>query len=186
MATGTHTRRGIIKALAAGTAIGALGACTVTHNGNVTTITLDVAKVKAYATAGINAVSTVLSIGAVATAIGAPAIAIIESASAALESSLAGFASAAGSSVSVSYDTTSIKSAVNSVLMDLETVSDSLQGALVGAKDSIAPTEYANTTTALSALKTVVSVFEGVLGVVSLHEPTMTEDQALRKLRVTV
>ena len=181
-----HTRRGIIKALAAGTAIGALGACTISKSGNVTTITVNVAKVKAYGTAGINAVSTVLSIAAVASAIGAPTVAIIETASAALEAALASFASVAGSSVTVSYDDTSTKTAINSVLADLQTVAADLSSALTGASEKVSDNVLSDAVTALSALKTVVSVFEGLLGVVSLSEPSMTEAQALRILRVSV
>lgn len=178
------TRRGFLKAALAGTTIGALGACTVTKNGNTTTITVNVAKVKAYGQAGINAVSTVLSITAVASAIGTPTIAVIETASTALSASLTAFASAAGSSVTVSYDSTSIKSAVNSVLADLQTVASDLSSAITGASSTVSSSILSDANTALSALKTVVSVFEGLLGVTSMSEPTMTEAQALRILKV--
>ena len=180
-----QTRRNVLRGLVAGTAIGALGACTVSKSGNVTTITLNVAKVKAYGTAGINAVSTVLSIAAVASAIGTPTVAIIEAAAAALEASLTAFSSAAGSSVTVTYDSTSIKTAVNSVLADLQTVSSNLSAAVTGAETKVTSSVLSDAVTAINALKTVVSVFEGVLGVVSLSEPAMTEDQALRVLHVT-
>ena len=181
-----HTRRGIIKALAAGTALGALGACTISRSGNVTTITVNVAKVKAYGTAGINAVSTVLSIAAIASAIGAPAVAIIETASKALEDALAAFSAKAGSSVTVTYDSTSFKTAINSVLSDLQTVAARLSDAVTGASEVLDDKIISTSLTAVNALQTVISVFEGLLGVVSLSEPKMTEEQALKVLRVTV
>lgn len=183
--TKSPTRRGFLGALAAGSALGVLGACTVTKNGSVTTITVDVAKVKAYGQAGLNAVSTILSIAAVASAIGAPAVSVINIASAALDASLTAFASAAGSSVTVSYDNATMKTRINSVLADLQTVASDLEAGLTGASSKVSSSVLSDATTALSALKTLVSVFEGVLGIVSLADPAMTEAQALRVLGVT-
>lgn len=182
--TARQTRRGFLGTILAGSAIGMLGACTVTKSGNVTTITVNVAKVKAYGQAGINAVSTVLSIAAVASAIGAPAVAVIETASVALSAALSAFSTAAGSSVTVDYDDTTMKSAINSVLTDLQTVAADLSSAITGASSTVSSSVLSDANTALSALKTIVSVFEGILGVVSLSEPAMTEAQALRILKV--
>lgn len=182
--TARQTRRGFLGTILAGSAIGMLGACTVTKSGNVTIITVNVAKVKAYGQAGINAVSTVLSIAAVASAIGAPAVAVIETASVALSAALSAFSTAAGSSVTVNYDDTTMKSAINSVLADLQTVAADLSSAITGASSTVSSSVLSDANTALSALKTIVSVFEGILGVVSMSEPAMTEAQALRILKV--
>ena len=178
------TRRGFLGALAAGSALGVLGACTVTKNGKVTTITLNVAKVKAYGQAGLNAVDTILSIAAVATAIGAPAVAVINVADGALSAALTAFTSAAGSSITVSYDNANMKTRINSVLSALQVVATDLQAGLTGASAKVSSSILSDAMTALSALKTLVSVFEGLLGVVSLAEPAMTEAQALRVLGV--
>ncbi|GBQ69571.1 hypothetical protein AA103196_2250 [Ameyamaea chiangmaiensis NBRC 103196] len=182
------SRRCFLRALAAGSAIGVLGACTVSTSGNVTTITVNVAKVKAYGTAGLNAVSTILSVAAIASAIGAPAVAGIEAASVALSASLAAFSTAAGSSVTVTYDNTSFKTAIDSVLADLKAVASDLAAAISGANTKVGSSALSTATTALDALQTVVSVFEGLLGVVSARRvgATMTEAQALAILHVAV
>ncbi|GLP90272.1 twin-arginine translocation signal domain-containing protein [Gluconobacter frateurii] len=180
-----NNRRSFLKVLAAGSALGVLGACTVTTSGNVTTVTLNVAKVKAYGTAGINAVTTILSIAAVSSAIGAPTVAVIEAADVALQSALKAFSDGAGSKVMVSYDSTSFKSQIDSVLVDLQSVTSLLGIAVSQAASTVPNSILVNANTALSALKTVLSVFEGVLGIVSVSAPHMTEEQALRTLHVS-
>lgn len=180
------SRRGFLRMLGACTAIGTLGACTITKIGGVTTITVNVAKVKAYGQAGINAVATVLSVAAVESAIGAPTVAVIETASVALSAALTAFGSAAGSRVTVSYDDTTMKTAINSVLADLQTVAVDLSSAIMGAGTAVSSSILSDANTALSALKTVVSVFEGILGVVSLSAPPMSETEALSVLRVAL
>ncbi|GBR56549.1 twin-arginine translocation signal domain-containing protein [Gluconobacter sphaericus] len=179
------SRRGFLRTLGACTAIGALGACTITKNGSVTTVTINVAKVKAYGQAGLNAVSTILDITAVATAIGAPAVSVINIASAALDASLTAFASAAGSSVTVSYDNATMKTRIDSVLADLQKVASDLEAGLKGASSKVSSSILSDASVAVSSLSTVISVFEGLLGVVSARRATMTEAQALRNLGVT-
>ena len=178
------TRRGFLGALAAGSALGVLGACTVTTNGSVTTITLNVAKVKAYGQAGLDAVSTVLDIAAVASAIGGPAVAAINVASAVLSASLNAFTAAAGSSLEVSYDNTSMKTRIDSVLADLKKVAAALGAGVDGAKTKVSSSILSNVSVAIGSLDTIISVFEGLLGVVSAHRATMSEAQALRNLGV--
>ena len=179
------TRRGFLGALAAGSALGFLGACTVTKNGDVTTITLNVAKVKAFGQAGLNAVTTVLDITAVASAIGAPAVSVINITDAALDASLTAFASAAGSSVTVSYDNATMKTRIDSVLADLQKVASDLEAGLKGASSKVSSSVLSDASVAVSSLSTVISVFEGLLGIVSARRATMSEAQALRNLGVT-
>lgn len=180
-----NSRRKFLQGAAAGVGLAALGACTVTKSGGLTTVTLNVAKVKAYGDAGINAVSTVLSIAAVATAIGAPTVAIINTASVALQAALDAFSKEAGTSVTVTYDNVDVSAAVDSILADLQTVATDLASALAGASTTVSSSILSDATTALDALKTVVSAFEALIGVVSVsYTPKMTETEALKVLRV--
>lgn len=179
-----NNRRVFLKFLAAGSVLGTLGACTITSSGHVTTVTLNVAKVKAYGVAGLNAVTTLLSIDAVSSAIGAPAVAVIEDAGLSLQNALTAFLKSAGSNVTITYDSTSFKSQIDSILADLQNVS-SLLGAAVSQASSMFPGSILeNASTAVSALKTILSLFEGVLGIVSAPVPRMTEEQAFRILHV--
>ncbi|KXU99488.1 hypothetical protein AD929_15540 [Gluconobacter potus] len=186
--TARQTRRGFLGTILAGSAIGMLGACTVTKSGNVTTITVNVAKVKAYGTALVNAVATILSVAAFASAIGTPTVTIIETASAALETALDSFASAAGSTVTVDYDTTSWKTLLNSIYSDAETLVAALDSAVTGASTKVTSSALSTATTALDAAKTVLSAFQALLGItsakraISPRRQGMTLDQALNVL----
>lgn len=179
------TRRGFLSVLAGCSALGVLGACTVTKNGDVTTITLNVAKVKAFGQAGLNAVTTVLDITAVASAIGAPAVSVINVTDAVLSASLAAFASAAGSSLTVSYDNATMKTRIDSVLADIKKVAAALGAGVDGAKTKVSSSVLSNVSVAIGSLDTIISVFEGLLGTVSARPATMSEAQALRNLGVT-
>ncbi|KXV38582.1 hypothetical protein AD942_13475 [Gluconobacter japonicus] len=179
-----NNRRDFLKFLAAGSALGTLGACTITSSGNVTTVTLNVAKVKAYGVAGLNAVTTILSIDAVASAIGTSSVTAIETAGLTLQNALTAFLNAAGSNVTITYDSTSFKSQIDSILADLQNVS-SLLGVAVSQASSMFPGSILeNAGTVVSALKTILSIFEGVLGIVSAPVSRMTEEQAFRILHV--
>ena len=178
------TRRGFLGALAAGSALGVLGACTVTTNGSVTTITLNVAKVKAYGQAGLDSVSTILDITVVASAIGVPAVAAINVASAVLSASLNAFAAAAGSSLEVSYDNATMKARIDSVLADIKKVAAALGAGVDGAKSKVTSSVLSKVSIAIDSLDTVISLFEGLLGAVSTRRATMSEAQALRNLGV--
>ncbi|MFT9220641.1 hypothetical protein [Gluconobacter oxydans] len=169
-------------------AIGMIDGCEVAKNGNVTTITINVAKVKAYGTALVNAVATILSVAAIASAVGAPTVAIIETASAALEAALDSFASSAGSTVTVDYDTTSWKTLLDSIYSDAETLVADLDSAITGASTKVTSSALSTATTALDAAKTVLSAFQALLGITSARRAIsprrqgMTLDQALNVL----
>lgn len=179
-----HNRRSFIKYLTVGSSLGILGACTVTSSGNVMTVRLNVAKIKAYGDAGLNAVTTILSIGAVSSVIGSSSVAAIETARVALQNALTEFSNSAGSNVTITYDSTSFKSQINSILEGLQNVAALLGSALSRASSMTSGSILANASTTVSALKTVLSVFEGVLGIVSVSAPLMTEEQAFRILHV--
>ena len=181
------SRRSLLRGLAAGSALAGLAACSVSKNGGVTTITLNVTDIKNYGQAGLNAVATVLSVAAIASAIGTPAVTAIEAGSAALSAALSAFSSAAGSTLTITYDNTNWKTRVDSILSDLETVAKDLAAGITGASTKITSAVLSNANTILSALNTVVSAFQAPLGSVaarSLEEQPMTTAQALNILGV--
>ncbi|KXV69194.1 hypothetical protein AD936_05050, partial [Gluconobacter japonicus] len=76
------------------------------------------------------------------------------------------------------------KSQIDSILADLQNVS-SLLGVAVSQASSMFPGSILeNAGTVVSALKTILSIFEGVLGIVSAPVSRMTEEQAFRILHV--
>lgn len=155
---------------AAGIAAAAtLPACTVTKSGNVTTITINVAEIKDYGQAGLNAVSTILSIAAVASAIGTPAVGIIGLADTALSTALNSFSMAAGSTLTISYDDTNWKSRVDSVLSALTKVESDLSAAITGVSTKVSNTDLSDASTALNALGTIVSAFKALLDSVAVR-----------------
>ncbi|WP_241694433.1 hypothetical protein [Komagataeibacter melomenusus] len=145
------TRRAFLRCSSALVAGAALTACTITKNGNVTTLTLNVAAIKDYGQAGLNAVSTILSIAALASAIGAPTVAIINAGDTALDAALNAFSSAAGSTLTITYDDTNWKSRVDSVLSALGTVKKDLSAAITGVETKVASADLSNANTAQRA-----------------------------------
>lgn len=165
------TRRAFLRGSSALVVGAALTACTVTKNGEVTTLTLNVAAIKDYGQAGLNAVSTILSIAALASAIGAPTVAIITAGDTALGAALNAFSSAAGSTLTITYDDTDWKSRVDSVLSALGTVESDLSAAITGVETKVASTDLGNANTALNALATIVSAFKALLDSVAVRHP---------------
>lgn len=162
----------------------ALTACTVVTNGKTTTVTLNTAKVKAYGQAGINAIATVMSIAAVASAMGAPAVALIETAGAALSASLASFSTATSGTLTVSYDDTNWKTRVDTILVDLNGVATALRSGLSAAQKTVTNPVINTAITAFNALLTVLDAFMGVLGI-NLSSVTDTQEAtALKTLAV--
>lgn len=176
------TRREFLAATSALT----LGACTVTENGNVTTVTLNVAQVDAYAKVAASGVTTVLSIAAVASVIGAPAVAIINTAVAALTAAIAQFDTASGGSVNVTYDSTSVKTAFDTVLADFGTVLTDVQNSVSSLSGKIGTADLANVTTAVSAMQTGLNLLKALVATVSAPAPAMTETQMFSAVHMTV
>ncbi|GCE89420.1 hypothetical protein MSKU15_1021 [Komagataeibacter diospyri] len=180
-------------------AVASLSACSVSMTGNVTTVTINVAEIKDYGQAGLNAVSTVLSIAAIASAIGTPAVSIIGLADTALSTALTTFSDAAGSTLTISYDDTNWKSRVDSVLSALTKVESDLSAAITGVSTKVSSSNLSNANTALNALGTIISAFKALLDSVAARRnvgarrlsgaaaaPSQTQvQQALRTLGVT-
>lgn len=152
-----------LMSAAAIAAVATLPACTVSRTGNVTTVTINVAEIKDYGQAGLNAVTTVLSIGAVASGIGASTVGIITLADTALSTALNSFSTAAGSTLTISYDDTDWKSRVDSVLSALTTVESDLSAAITGISTKVSSSDLSDANTALNALSTIVSAFKALL-----------------------
>ncbi|RFD18575.1 hypothetical protein DY926_15905 [Komagataeibacter melaceti] len=159
---------GLLSAVGIAT-VAMLPGCKSTTTGNVTTITINVAEIKDYGQAGLNAVSTVLSIGAVASGIGASTVGIITLADTALSTALNSFSTAAGSTLTISYDDTNWKSRVDSVLSALTKVESDLSAAITGVSTKVPSTDLTNANTALNALGTIVSAFKALLDSVAVR-----------------
>ncbi|MGG6429384.1 hypothetical protein ACQ5TV_05310 [Acetobacter ghanensis] len=156
----------------------ALTACAVTTTNGVTTITLDVAKVKAYGQAGLNAAATVSSFLSAFPAL-APYAAAISVADTALSGALKAFSDAAGSTLTINYNDASWQTRVSSVLSGMTTVAGAINSAIAGSGSILSATVIADAKTADNALVTIISVFEALLGISSTRAPVrarMTRD----------
>ncbi|NHN93874.1 hypothetical protein [Acetobacter sicerae] len=178
------SRRNLLRSSALGLAGAALAACTTTTSGGVTTITLDVTKVKNYGQAGLNAAAAVIAFSAQFPAISAY-VPAIQAAEIALSGALTAFSTAAGATLTISYNNTDWKTRVDSVLSDLSTVAGAIESAISGAGSALSASVLSDAKTALSALNTIISVFKGLLGVSAVRSSAgMTEAQALAALGV--
>lgn len=176
-----QSRRNFLRSASLMAAGGTLTACTVTTNGEMTALTLNTARVKAYAQAGINAVTTILSITAVSTAMGAPAVAVIEAAGGALSTEFSALASETNGSLTVSYDNTSFKTRIDTLLVDLNNVALALRAGLVAAQQTVTNSVINTAIITFNALQTVIDAFEGALGI---NMTNVTDEQEATALSV--
>lgn len=151
-------------------AVATLSGCTVTTTNGVTTLTLDVAKVKNYGQAGLNAAAAVTSFLSGFPVL-APYALAITAAETALSGALTAFSNAAGSTLSISYDNADWKTRVDSILSDLDTLSGTIERALAGSGSVLSSSVQANADTAYKALATLISVFKALLGVSDSRAP---------------
>lgn len=188
------SRREALRLSAAAAILGALPACTVINGKNSATLVLNVAKIRAYAQAGLNAASTILSIPPVSAALGAGVAAAISVASKGVSAALSAFESEAGDQVTIVYNSDSLKSKVDALLTQLENLSQSLAKALGSISTDLDDKTRADVTTALDALSTIVAIFQALLsGTIAVSATydngrglPMTEAQALATLHVTM
>lgn len=196
------SRRSLLRTSSLGLAAALLAACTVTTQNGVTTITLDVAKIKNYGQAGLNAAATVGSFLSGFPTL-APYVAAIELADTALSGALTAFSTAAGSTLVITYNDANWKTRIDSLLTDLNKVGDAIEGAISGSGSVLSAKVLAEAKTYKNALATLISVFQGLLGVSDATAPAssampramirtgaphpitgMTEAQALKVLGV--
>ncbi|MBO1326843.1 hypothetical protein K2X14_17255, partial [Acetobacter sp. TBRC 12305] len=167
------SRRNFMRSSALGLSAAVLAACTVATTNGVTTITLDVAKVKNYGQAGLNAAATVTSYLSSFPAM-APYALAITAAETALSGALGAFSTAAGSTLTISYDDATWKTRVDSILTDLDTLAAAIENAIAGAGSILSASVIADAKTAYNALATVISVFKALLGVSDSRSPVGT------------
>lgn len=158
-----------------------LAACTVTTTNGVTTITLDVVKVKNYGQAGLDAASTVTSFLSTFPAM-APYALAITAAETALSGALSAFSSAAGSTLTISYNDATWKTRVDSILTDLDTLAAAIESAISGSGSTLSTSVIADAKTAYNALATVISVFKALLGVSDAKAPAGTRMRVTRDM----
>lgn len=158
------SRRRLLMGAAIGGAVLVAG-CATTHSGNVTSITLNVAKVTAYATAGLNAAQTVetalLPFPALTAYVGP-----LQAATALLQTAVNAFSAAVADKVTVSYSDASIRSLVDSVLTAIEQIAGLIGNvvtALVRAGFAITDGTVNKVQLVHDALATIVSVFRALL-----------------------
>ena len=179
------SRRSLLRSSGlAGVAL--LAACTVATTNGVTTITLDVTKVKNYGQAGLNAAATVTSFLSSFPTM-APYALAIGAAETALSGALGAFSTAAGSTLTITYNDATWKTRVDSILTDLDTLAAAIESAIAGSGSILSASVIADARTADNALATVISVFKALLGVSDARRvsgPRMTEAQALAVLGV--
>lgn len=176
----TLSRRSFLRSsVLAGAA--ALTACTVTTTNGVTTVTLDVAKVKNYGQAGLNAAATVTSFLSSFPAL-APYALAITAAETALSGALSAFSTAAGSTLTISYNDATWKTRVDSILSDLDTLAAAIESAVAGSGSALSSSVLSNARTAYNALATLISVFKALLGVADAKAPVGTHMHLTRDM----
>lgn len=188
-----HSRRAFLRLSCASAAILTLPDCSVIHGKNTTTLILNVAKIRAYAQAGLNAAATILSLPLVASTIGAGVAATITLSSEGVVSALNAFEAEVGDQVTIVYDSGDLKSKVDALLSALEKLSHGLTKALGSMSPSLDEKTRATVATALNALSTIVAIFQALLsgaiavgGAPRRRARPMTESEALATLGVTL
>lgn len=186
VASKTASRRSFLVGVAALGGAGALAACKSTTVNGVTTVELNVGKIDAYGQAGINAVKTIMSFAPVAAAVPASVASAVGIAEGILSSALSSFDAASKGMLVVSYNNANWKSRVDSILADLQTVSDDLRSVATSVNGKVSASVLSDVATALNALDTVISFFEAMIGYLgdAKRVPVMTEEQALKILHV--
>ncbi|MFT9440830.1 MAG: hypothetical protein ABF593_03600 [Acetobacter papayae] len=155
--------------------------CTVTTTNGVTTITLDVTKVKNYGQAGLNAAATITSFLSSFPTM-APYALAITAAETALSGALSAFSAAAGSTLTINYNDASWETRVNSILTDMDTLAAAIESAIAGSGSTLSASVIADAKTAYNALNTVISVFKALLGVSDAKAPVGTRMHLTRDM----
>lgn len=165
-----------------------LQGCTVTKSGNLTSVTLNVAKVDAYAKAAQNFANTILSVPMVTSTLGTGPVVLINAAVTGIVAAIDQFDAAANGAATVSYDSTSVKTAVNSIISDLQTVLTYAKQGISGIESTASTADtISKVNTAISAAETVLSLLTALIvsvGVARAAPTPMSEASALAVLGV--
>ena len=155
--------------------VAACGLVQTTTTNGVTTVTVNVADVVAYAQAGINAASLVGSL--------VPGGAAIVAVGSTIAVDLAAFSKATAGQVTLTWNATSVPALVRSLLGDVQQLLADVTAAVPQVPASVA----SQASTYLSALSTVVTLFEALVAPASVAAAkpiSMTRLQALSALGV--
>lgn len=156
-----NTRRNFLKAAAGIAGVTALAGCTITKNGNVTTVMLNTQEVLDYGNTVLSFAKAVIAIPFVAAAISPAGVAIAQGAIDGLSADLDAFNKAANGKATVSYDDTSIKTAFDSIVSDLTTVNQYIvQTITATVADS---TVVQNAQIAANAAAALISIIKGLV-----------------------
>lgn len=177
---------GSALALVAIPAIATLPGCEVSTVNGVTTVTLDVARIKNYGQAGLNTASLVTGYMSSFPALAAYT-APISAASALLSSEVGVFANAVGDKLTITYNNATWKTRVDSIFTDIEDVASKINDGIKASVGVIPNSVVTDASNAYKALVTLVSVFKALIGSTASYAPgkaAMTRQMALDNLPV--
>ena len=171
-------RRHLLATVPLLSAVALFGCANTTVNG-VTTVTINLSTLQAYAAAVKNGVATLLSIPVIGTALGSAKIAMINAVAADMAAEVAALNTANNGAATLTFTVTSVPAALTAfatdaraIMADLVVVAASLSGSLA-----------ANVVTTVDALQTVLLLGEAVVSAaVGAVPPTMSARQALKIL----
>jgi hypothetical protein len=159
----------------------ALAGCAVSTVNGVTTLTVNLAAVNAYAQAVENSVTLLTSNPLIAAAIPAPAATIIKAAQAAVGTAIAALDKEYAGQISFSFDATNVPAALLSLQADASTIFAGFQTVAEGIGAAVP----AAVSQALLALQTIVSLVNALtIANVGAVETPMPADTALAVLGV--
>lgn len=151
------SRRNILAAMALAMPAAACGIISTATTNGVTVVTVNCAKVDAWAQAFQNGINLILGLPGMSALLGVGAT-VLSAVSTTITVEIAAFDKASGGATTFTFDSTSVPAMISSLLADgqklVATVQASLpQNAIVGT-----------VATYVNAIETVVSVFEATLG----------------------
>jgi hypothetical protein len=176
------SRRHLIAAAPVALALAAAGCAASTTDG-ITTVTVNLTTVDAYAEAISNAVATLLTVPALSAGLGAVGVAAVTVAKADIVSSISALDTANSGSESFTFTTASVPAALSALRADANKIMSNISTVVASLGGSLA----ASVVTTVDALETIVALTVALVPTVALTAaaPKMTEVRALATLGVT-
>ncbi|MBM9401530.1 hypothetical protein JUN65_08015 [Gluconacetobacter azotocaptans] len=157
----THlSRRAILRGATALAGASALGACAVSTNGNVTTITVDVDEV----VTDTNVALAVIKTGLGFTGIPAGVVTIINGTIGLIQTGLTSFKATAGSSLSLTFDSTSVPAAFTSLIADIKTAAANIAAVAQSEGDALSSSTAAQVSSISSDVGNIAAILESIIG----------------------
>lgn len=180
-----YSRRQVLHAGGAGCVLGLLTACTLQSDGPVTSLSLNIAKIQAYAQAGYNFSQMLLSIPVVAQQLGEAGCAFVKTVGLNIHTALDALIATAGGALTVSYNNASVKTAFQSILSDIQMLVS--QAANILNTEDKSDSASQKIQIALTAAQTIVSLMLAMIrssvGAKAVRR-AMDEHEALHSLGV--